>query len=489
MNRLLLLLRSATGHDFSLYKPSTIGRRIERRMAQHDIDDIDLYTRYLKEHPAEIQTLFRELLINVTSFFRDPEAFDILKREILPKLLEGKPEDYVIRVWVAGCASGEEAFSIAIVLREVMDETKAEFKVQLYATDLDDEAIAFARVGFYPPNIAADITPERLRRFFIKEDAGYRIRKEVREMVVFAIQNVIKDPPFTRLDLLCCRNLMIYLEPDLQNRLIPAFHYALKPGGVLFLSTSESIGSHPELFAALSRKWKLYRAVASAPHGRASLGDNLFWAATNGEKSPEEVTKKAKDTDFAELTRRILLQACAPASVLMETNGNILFVHGELGKYLRPAPGHATLNVVEMARDGLQMELRTALLTATKHKTAILAHKASVNTEAGLQTVSFSLRPLSDANSGRDLLLLSRSRRRKLPGRVGDGPPVRRETSGWRKSSASWPIPGKTCKPISRDNKPPMRSSGRQMKSCSQQMKSCSLPMRNWKPQRKRCNR
>ncbi len=241
INRVLALLRSATGHDFSLYKKSTISRRIERRMAQHDLVDIEIYHRYLKEHPPEVQLLFRELLINVTSFFRDPEAFAALKQDILPLQLDGKPEDYVFRVWVAGCASGEEAYSIAIVLRELMEERRQDFKIQLYATDLDDDAIAVARAGHYPPNIAADLTPERLRRYFVKDDAGYRVKKEIREMVVFAVQNVIKDPPFTKLDLLSCRNLMIYLEPELQARLIPAFHYALKPGGALFLGSSSEV--------------------------------------------------------------------------------------------------------------------------------------------------------------------------------------------------------------------------------------------------------
>jgi two-component system CheB/CheR fusion protein len=233
INRILMLLRSNTGHDFSFYKKSTIGRRIERRMLQHNIENTEIYARYLKENPAEVKLLFKELLINVTSFFRDAEAFASLKSEILPLLFEGKPEDYVFRVWVAGCATGEEAYSIAMLLREFMDETRQELKIQIYSTDLDDSAINVARAGIYPPNIAQDIDPERLRRFFVKVEAGYRVKKDIREMVVFATQNVIKDPPFTRLDLLSCRNVMIYLEPELQNRLIPAFHYALKPGGVL----------------------------------------------------------------------------------------------------------------------------------------------------------------------------------------------------------------------------------------------------------------
>jgi two-component system, chemotaxis family, CheB/CheR fusion protein len=294
MNRILMLLRSATGHDFSQYKKSTIGRRIERRMSQHTIEDMEIYARYLKEHPAEVQALFKEMLINVTSFFRDPEAFAALKHDILPQLFAGKTEGYVFRVWVAGCATGEEAYSIAMLLREHMDETHQEFKVQLYSTDLDGDAIAVARIGIYPPNIAQDVHPERLRRFFIKEDAGYRVKKEIREMVVFATQNVIKDPPFTKLDLLSCRNLMIYLEPELQNRLIPAFHYALKPGGVLFLSPSESIGNHPELFAPLNRKWKFYQASSSIVSTRAVMSGGLSWTANANMRGSDEGVKKSR---------------------------------------------------------------------------------------------------------------------------------------------------------------------------------------------------
>ena len=407
MNRLLSLLRTATGHDFSLYKKSTIGRRIERRMAQHELTDVEVYSRYLKEHPAEAQALVKELLINVTSFFRDPEAFVVLKQEILPQLFADKPEDYVFRVWVAGCASGEEAYSIAMLLREFMDESEREFKVQIYATDLDDDAIAVARAGLYPPNVAADLSPERLRRFFVKEDAGYRIKKAVREMVVFAIQNVIKDPPFTKLDLASCRNLMIYLEPELQDRLIPAFHYALKPGGVLFLSPSESIGRHPELFSPLSRKWKIYRAVHSATAARALMAGDFSWATTAGARGTKEATARVKESNLAELTRRMLLQTYAPASVVVDAKGNILYVHGETGKYLRPAPGQASLNVVDMAREGLQQELRPALSAAASHGAPTLGRRASVKTNGERQTVSFSVRPLPDAETNPGLLLLS----------------------------------------------------------------------------------
>jgi two-component system CheB/CheR fusion protein len=407
INKILMQLHSATGHDFSQYKKSTIGRRIERRMSMHGIDSLDVYARYLKENPAEISMLFKELLINVTSFFRDPEAFDTLKSEVLPKLFADKPEDYVLRVWVAGCATGEEAYSIAILLAEYMEEIHHEYKVLLFSTDLNDDAITIARAGLYPPNIAQDMNSERLRRFFVKEDAGYRVKKHIREMLVFAIQNVIKDPPFTRLDLLSCRNLMIYLEPEVQSRLIPVFHYALKPGGVLFLSPSESIGSYPELFSAIHCKFKLYRAIGAPVSTAALMSGGLVWTRNIHTQDLKEVSIKPRETNFSELTKRMLLQSYAPASVVTDENGNILYVHGDTGKYLRPAPGQATLNIVEMAREGLQLHLRNAVHAAATDNSPILNHEVQVKIGGDAHSVSFSVRQMPGPDSRQKLLLVS----------------------------------------------------------------------------------
>ncbi|MGZ5558914.1 MAG: chemotaxis protein CheB, partial [Methylobacter sp.] len=406
INRILMQIRTSTGHDFSLYKKSTITRRIQRRMSQNGIENTEIYARYLKEHPSETSALFKELLINVTNFFRDPEAFVALKQDILPTLLADKPETYVFRVWVAGCATGEEAYSIAMVLRELMDEKHYNFKVQIYSTDLAPDTITVARAGLYPPNIALDVTPERLRRFFITEDGGYRMKKEIREMIVFAVQNIVKDPPFTKLDLLSCRNLMIYLEPELQNRLIPAFHYALKPDGVLFLSPSESIGNHTELFTPLNRKWKLYRATPIPTSTRALLTSNLNWTTEPTHKAPEEIIKTTKESNLADLTRRMLLQCYAPASVMTDLRGHILYVYGETGKYLRPAPGQATLNIIDMAREGLKPELRSAIQNANQD-TPTLNRELSFKNNGDFQPALLSVRLLTDPNNQQKLLLIS----------------------------------------------------------------------------------
>jgi two-component system CheB/CheR fusion protein len=407
MMRILMHIRFVTGQDFSQYKKSTIGRRIERRMAQHNIENSEIYLRYLKENLTEVHTLFKELLINVTSFFRDAEAFVLLKNEILPQLLRDKPDDYVFRVWVAGCATGEEAYSIAIILKELLDESQQTLKVQIYSTDLDEDAIAIARAGIYLPNIVQDVSAERLNRFFVKEDAGYRIKKEIREMIVFAVHNVIKEPPFTRLDLLSCRNLMIYLEPELQNRLIPLFHYALKFGGILFLSPSESIGNHTELFTSLNRKWKFYLTTNNASSSRTLMTSPMTWAKGSRDKAPEVVMIKNKEPNLSELARRLLIQFFAPASVITDRKGEMIYVHGETGKYLRPGPGQASLNVIEMAREGLEIELRTAIHAASNQNIPTLNREVLVKTNGDFTTVNLCVRPLPGMDGDENLLLIS----------------------------------------------------------------------------------
>ena len=406
LNKIMLLLRSRTGHDFSLYKQSTIQRRIERRMAVHGLENTDTYARYLQEHPQEVQLLFKELLITVTSFFRDPEAFAVLKKDILPQLFEHKPENYIFRIWVPGCATGEEAYSIAILFSEYMDDSKQEFTVQIYSSDIDADSIAAARSGVYPTSIALDVSPERLRRFFVKDETGYRIKKKIREMIVFAVQNVIKDPPFIKLDLISCRNLLIYLGPELQNKLIPTFYFALKPSGILFLGPAESIGSFTDLFKPINKKWRFCQAEASIASTRLGMAGGHAWAGDQTGRGLDEAVKKAKETDFAELTKRMLLQSYAPPSVVTDEKGNILYVHGDTGKYLRPAPGQASLNVIEMAREGLQLELRTTIHNAATQKKQVVCNNLSVKTNRGSQGVNLTVRPLTDPGATPPLLIV-----------------------------------------------------------------------------------
>jgi two-component system CheB/CheR fusion protein len=301
IKKVFILLRDQTGHDFSQYKPNTIMRRIERRMAVHQIDRLDAYVKYLQSASDEVQALFRDMLIGVTNFFRDPEAF---AESAIPKLFEGKSTGSVIRGWVPGCSTGEEAYSLAMLLVEYMGKLKKSFSLQIFATDIDPLAIAVARAGVYPASIAADITSERLARFFSVEPAGedgpplsYRINKNLRDVLILSEQDVIKDPPFSKLDIISCRNLMIYLNGELQKKLVPLFHYALNPGGMLFLGTSETVGEFVDLFGVVDRKAKLYQCKRNSLGVRyMALGGFLPPLATSVTSSPRPTAKKGKLT-------------------------------------------------------------------------------------------------------------------------------------------------------------------------------------------------
>jgi two-component system CheB/CheR fusion protein len=294
-----------------------------------------------------------------------------------------------------------------MLLRERMDETHLDFKVQIYATDLDEDAIAIARAGAYSPNIVQDVTPERLRRFFLKEEAGYRVKKEIREMVVFAVQNVTKDPPFTRLDLLSCRNLMIYLEPDLQDRLISIFHYALRAGGVLFLSPSESLGHGAEQFKPLSKKWKLFETNPSAISARGLPVGARPWTDPPEATTAGAPGTKAREANVADLTVQSLLQSFAPASVVTNRAGDIVYVHGDTGRFLRPAPGKAALNVIKMARGGLEAELRAAFRGAARNGPMPISREVPTRIQGAVHPVLLTIRPLGTQDEGGGLLLVS----------------------------------------------------------------------------------
>ncbi|MFH0966437.1 MAG: chemotaxis protein CheB [Methanobacteriota archaeon] len=407
ISRILRIIRSKTGHDFLQYKKSTIHRRISRRMAVHAIQDPATYARYLEEHPGEVKTLFRELLINVTSFFRDPEAFEVLKKDVLPDLIRNKDEFEPFRVWVPACATGEEAYSLAIIIRELFDELGLDEKVQIYSTDIVEDVIAVARRGFYPPNIVSDVSSDRLKKFFVREENGFQVNKSIREMVVFATQNVIKDPPFTKLDLLSCRNLLIYLETDLQSSLIPIFHYSLKPKGILFLSPAESIGVFPDLFRQINQKWKIYEASGNKSNLNEIMKTPISWSNTSPAVETPDFTHQHADTQMVELMRRALLQVYAPPSVVTDDAGNLLYVHGDTGKFLRPAPGQASFSVNEMAREGLQPDLKTAIFTASTQKKTVACKNLQVKTNGGFEKVDLEVRPIISSDSIQGGLIIS----------------------------------------------------------------------------------
>ena len=396
LNPIFLLLRSQTGHDFSAYKRNTIGRRIERRMSIHQIRDMAQYTRYLRQNPQEVEMLFKELLIGVTSFFRDPDAFELLRSRLVADILPNKSTDSAVRLWVPGCSTGEEVYSLAIVLREAMDEAQVNPRVQIFGTDIDAEAIDMARNGRYPAHLMAGLSPERLKRFFVREGNLVRVKKEIREMALFAIQNVIKDPPFTRLDLICCRNLLIYLDGDLQKRLVPLFHYILNSGGLLLLGPSETIGRHGDLFAMVDKKWKLFRRKDTGISERTWEFDSAKPLAGDAGARTDVDVRGARHISVTEVAERALLDKYAPPCVIVNHKGDILYTHGRTGKFLELASGSASLNVYEMAREGLRLELNSAVRRSSQQKKAVAVEGLQIKTNGGYQLVNLTVRPLRE---------------------------------------------------------------------------------------------
>ncbi len=402
LKKIFVLLRAQTGHDFSQYKPSTINRRVERRMAVHQVDVLDSYVRFLQQTPAEVEALFRDLLIGVTNFFRDPDAFKVLEDQVIPKLFEDRPAGAAVRIWCTGCSTGEEAYSIAILLQERMDQLKQHFTVQLFATDIDSRAIATARSGLYPANIAADVSAERLARFFSTDSSGsgYRVHKGLRDMLVFSEHDIIKDPPFSRLDLITCRNLLIYLNASLQKKVIPLFHYALKPGGFLFLGTSEGVGEFGDSFAVLDRKAKLYQRKHHV-HGRQrSALEPIQPPMATLDPAPSLTASRPWPTlptklPMRELTEQALLRQLAPNSALVNEQGDIFYLHGRTGMYLEPAPGEPGVsNILKMAREGLRRDLAKALHQAAATREIVRRPGLRVKTNGHFTLVNLAVCPV-----------------------------------------------------------------------------------------------
>lgn len=407
MQKMFALIRAQTGNDFSLYKKNTVRRRIERRMNIHQINNINQYVRYLQENSHEIDLLFKELLIGVTNFFREPDAFEVLKEKVILQMLKTKKIGDPIRVWVVGCSTGEEAYSIAIVLKECLDDLKLKGnKIQIYATDIDKDAIDFARQGVYSANIAADVSEERLQRFFTKEDDRYRIKKDIRDMIIFAPQNILIDPPFTKLDLLSCRNLLIYLNADAQKKLLPLFHYSLNPGGFLFLGSSESIGGSTDLFTPLDNKWKIFTR-RETPIARNVL---IEFPTT---RLPFEVrtegivrTQKESDASVTDIAQTLILQTIAPPVVLINDKGDILYFTRKTGKYLEPPVGKANLNIYAMAREGLRLELGILIRKAIAEKTKATMKGLRVRTNGSEQVVNLTVSPFDEPEVMRGLMMV-----------------------------------------------------------------------------------
>jgi len=406
LEKAIVLLRAHTGHDFSLYKKNTFYRRIERRMGIHQIDKLADYIRYLQENSQELDLLFKELLIGVTSFFRDSAAWEELRDSVIPALLARRPAGQALRAWVPGCSTGEEAYSLAMVFKEAIGNLQPakNFTLNLFATDLDKDAIDKARAGVYPANITADIAPERLNRFFVKVEHGYRVAAEIREMVVFAPQSLILDPPFTKLDFLSCRNLMIYLTTEMQKKLIPLFHYCLRPGGILFLGSAETVGSFTNLFESLGRKTRLYRRSESATPPEPVVFPPAF--ARRLPMALESPGETPTPPSLQSLADKLVLDHYAAPAALVNGQGNILYISGRTGDYLEPAAGKANWNIFAMAREGLRYLLAEAFQKALQQKEPVVLKGVRIETTHGEHFVHVTVQRLAEPEPLRGLVMI-----------------------------------------------------------------------------------
>ncbi|MFH0976187.1 MAG: chemotaxis protein CheB [Spirochaetota bacterium] len=404
VQKILNLVRKATGHDFFQYKQTTIRRRIEHRLAVHQLNKLSDYILYIQQNPAELNSLFQDLVINVTEFFRDPEAFDFLKNEALLYMLSAKEPDTPLRIWVVGCSTGEEAYSLAIIISEIMEQLNRYYDVQIFATDIDEKALSTARKGVYPKNISEEISAERLNRFFVKEAGGYKIKKVIRDMLVFSLHNVASDPPFSKLDMISCRNLLIYMDVALQKKIISLFNYSLNRDGLLFLGSSESIGEFNVRFQTLNSSLKIFRQK----HGQdekmkeyqPKKNGHKFFTERSGEETAEHLP------DLQAIAEKMLLSEFAPSGVLINGAFEILRFIGDTDKYLVPPKGKATFNILNMARGGLKERLASVIYKANRQKKTATAKEIIIKYAGKQLAADITVLPVTDAGFPGDFLLV-----------------------------------------------------------------------------------
>jgi len=386
---ILAVLRQRTGVDFTHYKHATLQRRIQRRMALHKLEKLADYTHFLRSRAGETKELYNDILIHVTGFFRDAHAFGTFKKKICPRIMKNKSPEEAVRLWVPGCSTGEEAYSLAIALSEFLTERKLHNPVQIFGTDINDTALDKARAGIYPAAIRSDQTPERLRRFFGKTEGGYRINKAVREMCIFARQNVVTDPPFSNIDVISCRNVLIYLGAPLQRKVIPLFHYALRPGGFLMLGSSETVGGFGELFSLVDKRARVYAKKATHLRPAVTFGHGLPEPQVSSEEAPPPVAVGPGIADVQKQADRVLLTQFSPAGVIINRHMEVLQFRGHTGAYLEHAHGEASLHLLRMAREELMLDLRTVVAKAVKQN--VRARQEGVRLKQNGETITVDL--------------------------------------------------------------------------------------------------
>ncbi len=414
--KIFLLIRNQTGHDFSHYKRNTIRRRIARRLAVHQIEDLDHYIKLLQENAGEVDILAREMLITVTNFFRDREAWESLREHVIHTLVTEKPPDTPLRIWVAGCATGEEAYTAAILFHEQMGIDNRYHPLQIFATDLDEESVNVGRRGVYPKSIGADVAPARLKRFFAEEGNSYTIKHNIRETIVFAKHDLIRDSPFSKLDLVCCRNVLIYMDNSLQKKLIPMFHYTLNPGGILFLGESESIGTYADLFAPVDTRHKIFRRKPMGTGYEPELGDLGYQLLQ--EAARERPHAAPAPHDVAEIAERVILRDYSLPCVLVDQNFDIVYFNGDTSRYLSQPSGKPTTNIIQMARPEIHFKLNLLLKRAFHEKRMAMERDIQVRANDHYFEADIVVRPVAEAGAGDNLMLVVfRSRpKEKKPG-------------------------------------------------------------------------
>jgi two-component system CheB/CheR fusion protein len=470
LEKIIILLRERSGHDFSLYKKKTLLRRIERRKSVHQIDKIDNYVRFLQVNPKEVEILFKELLIGVTSFFRDTAVWESLKENFLPDLIKKIPDGHILRAWVAGCSTGEEAYSLAIILIEILEKVSKNKKIlfQIFATDLDHDAIEFARKGIYSANIVSDVSSERLSRFFSGESGGYRVNPALREMIVFAPQNITKDPPFTKLEILSCRNLLIYIEPEMQKKLLTLFHYSLKPDGILMLGTSETTGVKNKAFTELSSKLKIFKRTGANPLGDLDDFPDSFYR--NKHFKPTEVLSPRPVENIQSLADQVLLQQFSPPGVLVNEKGDIIYITGRTGKYLEPVAGKANWNIYAMLCEGLRNELPAAFRRAMQNFDPVILRNLKTVTDGGTQYVNITLRRIEKPEQIRGMIMVVFADGQAKNEQIKENPKTEKQGSTGRLRESEDEL--RRCSEELQSTREEMQTSHEELKSTNEELQS-----------------
>jgi two-component system CheB/CheR fusion protein len=406
IDKIIILMRAKTGHDFSFYKKNTLFRRIERRMGIHQIDKIDNYVFFLQDNPNELDILFKEFLIGVTNFFRDATVWEFLKEKTLPDLFNELPNGYALRAWITGCSTGEEAYSLAILFKEAYEKVKQHkiLSFQIFATDIDADAIEIARKGVFSHNISSDVSSERLGQFFNRSDSNYSIITSIREMIVFAPHNVIKDPPFTKMDFILCRNLLIYMENELQKKLANLFYYSLNPGGILLLGNAENINTEEKLFVEIDNKLKLYKRSENPM--TVELMDFPSSLSSEKKRIQKNSTPLKTPTNMQTIAEQILLQRFAPASILINQEGDILNFIGRTGKYLEHASGKTNVNIYSMAGEGLRNELAGAIRRAKLNYEPVILRNIEVGNDKNTQIINVTFQAIEKPNELKGTIMI-----------------------------------------------------------------------------------